>query len=126
MRQLTAEPQKLLTDPLQAKLWRQGLNDPDSLTADERVSFFSQMYLVVNVADARLVYESVTRDPNAYDAEASTVEFLADNPGFIQWWRMAKSTYNAEMIAYVDGCISQSQVRGAVPDAAQQAVEPDV
>jgi hypothetical protein len=65
LRLLTAESQKNLTDPQKAKIFREGLNDPDTLTEDERTSFFSMMYMMVNIADARLVYESTSRDHDA-------------------------------------------------------------
>ena len=110
IRLLTAESQKNLTDPQKAKIFREGLNDPDSLTEDERTSFFSMIYMMVNIADARLVYESTSRDHDAYKAEADPITFFGNTPGFQRWWVNAKRTYNAEMIAHVESHFSSSSV----------------
>ena len=108
LRLLTAESQKNLTDPQKAKIFREGLNDPDSLTEDERTSFFSMMYMMVNIADARLVYERTSRDHDAYKAEADPITFFGNTPGFQRWWVSAKRTYNAEMIAHVESRLGSS------------------
>jgi len=108
MRLLTAESQKNLTEPHRAKIFREGLNDPDSLTEDERISFFSMMYMMVNIADARLVYERTSKDHDAYKAEADTITFFGNTPGFQRWWANAQRTYNADMIAHVESRLGSS------------------
>jgi hypothetical protein len=107
IRQLAAESQKLLTDPALARVWRQGLDDPDSLTDDERVNFYSLMFLMVNIDDARLVYQSAIRDRSPYGTEAGTVSRMAGTPGFARWWAIAKPSYNAEMVAYVEARLAE-------------------
>ncbi len=101
-RQLVAESQRVLSDPDKAKLWRVGLSDPDALTEDERLSFFSILYLVANALDARLEYIRATRDPDPYETQGNILEYLAPQPGFQRWWKHAARTYNAEMNAYVE------------------------
>jgi hypothetical protein len=108
LRLLTAESQKNLTHPQKAKIFREGLEDSDSLTEDERTSFFSMMYMMVNIADARLVYERTSRDHDAYKAEADPITFFGNTPGFQRWWVNAKRTYNAEMIAHVESRLGSS------------------
>jgi hypothetical protein len=113
LRQLTAESQKNLTDPEKARIFREGLSDPDSLTEDERLSFYSMMYMMMNIADARLVYESTSRDHDAYTQEADPVTFYVNTPGFQRWWANPKRTYNADMIAHVESRLASSSSRDA-------------
>jgi len=107
IRELSAESQKLLTDPTLARLWRKGLAAPDDLSEDERISFYSLLYLMINIEDARLAYESVTLDRHSYGSHTSTVDWMAGTPGFARWWSIARDTYNEEMIAHVEAKLKQ-------------------
>jgi len=107
-RQLTAEAHRILADPGNARLWRIGMSDPDALSDDERISFNSVMYLIVNSVDARFEYRRPTRDPDAYEPQGSILDDLASQPGFRRWWEIASHNYNAEMNARVERSMGAS------------------
>lgn len=104
-RQLVAESHKILAEPDKARLWRIGLGDPDALSDDERISFNSILFLVVNAMDARFEYQRATFDPNAYEPQRSALDELASQPGFQRWWKIAAPFYNTNMNARVERSI---------------------
>lgn len=102
VRQLAAEAGAILSDPVNARLWRIGLSDPDALSEDERIGFSYMLVLVVNSIDARLEYERATGDPKAYKTQGNIMDTLASQPGFQRWWESWAHAYNAEMNAFVE------------------------
>ena len=103
IRTYNAEFQKILTEPDKSRIWRIGLGDPEALTADELISFYSMVTLATNNVALRLVYEESNRiSGNAFEAEADTVSLIARYPGFLRWWRVNQSVFSSKMIGYVE------------------------
>ncbi len=102
IRSFIAEHQKLLTIPENARIWHQGLSDPDSLSNEDLTRFFSLMTLLINCVESIKNYELSTGIDSIFGAEADAVTRLSNTPGFSRWWLAYKDTYGIEFKKYVE------------------------
>jgi len=97
-----------------ARIFRNGMGDPASLTKDEALQFLLNLHGII------LAYQSVyflgsegTLDAALYKAMTSTLEASVTTPGFAWYWQQRKHHFTDEFRGIVEQIIAVREKGGA-------------
>ncbi len=98
---------ELGTNEQAAKIFRQGMRDPTSLSKDEQVQF------LMCIHSALLAYQTIyfvgtegTLDAALYKAMVSTSEASVTTPGFAWYWQQRSHNFTDEFRGFIDQLIA--------------------
>lgn len=109
------------SDPRVARMQRLGLAGLGNFDEDEALQFSWLVLANMRIFETLYYqYKTGTMEEQLYEAELRTLNWLASQPGFQQWWAVNPISFSTEFRAFIGGLISEAQAAVAPPEEAAQ------
>jgi hypothetical protein len=100
----------LYSDPRVARLQRLGLAGLGNFDEDEALQFSWLVLANMRIFETLYYqYKTGTMEEQLYEAELRTLNWLASQPGFQQWWSVNPISFSTEFRSFIVGLISEAQ-----------------
>jgi hypothetical protein len=108
------------SDPRVARIQRLGLAGLGNFDEDEALQFSWLVLANMRIFETLYYqYKTGTMEEQLYEAELRTLNWLASQPGFQQWWTVNPISFSTEFRAFIGGLISEAQAAIAPPEEAK-------
>lgn len=108
------------SDPRVARIQRLGLAGLGNFDEDEALQFSWLVLANMRIFETLYYqYKTGTMEEQLYEAELRTLNWLASQPGFQQWWPVNPISFSTEFRAFIDGLINEAQAAIAPPREAK-------
>jgi hypothetical protein len=109
------------SDPRVARLQRLGLAGLGNFDEDEALQFSWLVLANMRIFETLYYqYKTGTMEEQLYEAELRTLNWLASQPGFQQWWTVNPISFSTEFRTFIGGLISEAKSAITPPEGATE------